>query len=58
MTLVQGLTWSEAEQVCSQTPGGHLTSIMDKEEMILLHFLLTTHWRSAETKIYIGEFFA
>ncbi len=48
------LTWPQAEDSCQEL-GGHLVSIMDKLEMSVLHYLLTTKWRTDSTRIYIGK---
>ena len=47
------ITWVEAEKAC-QSQGSHLASVMDIEEMTVLHYLLTTDWLTNNTRTYIG----
>ena len=49
--------WKQAESICrTLVPGGHLVSISSAEEMIFLHYLLTTDWMTNATKSFIGNF--
>jgi hypothetical protein len=58
LLLPQGVTWPDAEKRCTQTSQqeAHLVSIMSEDEMMVIHFLLTQKWRTAETRAYIGGF--
>lgn len=49
----KAVTWHQAEEICQQQQG-HLVSIMNKQEMTFVHFLLTTKWRTSHTRTYIG----
>ena len=41
-SVPQGISWVEAEQQCMQK-NTHLTSIMDEEEMQVIHNLIISH---------------
>ncbi|CAD5123495.1 DgyrCDS11838 [Dimorphilus gyrociliatus] len=47
------MTWIDAESTC-QTKKSHLLSIMNEGEMSIIHHLLTTEWRSNNTRTFIG----
>ena len=51
----QPLSWFAAEEVCVQDHGCHLVSITNREEMIFLHYLLTTEWKTNDTRTFIGK---
>eukprot|EP00057_Strongylocentrotus_purpuratus_P026443 XP_011680917.1 PREDICTED: low-density lipoprotein receptor-related protein 2-like [Strongylocentrotus purpuratus] len=48
------ITWNEAEAECQTIEGAHLISIHDKDEMTMLHYMISTQWETTETKTYIG----
>ncbi len=50
---VKTLTWPQAEATC-RVSGGNLVSIMNQDEMIFIHYMLTTRWRTDLPQIYIG----
>ncbi|XP_041482732.1 uncharacterized protein LOC121429653 isoform X2 [Lytechinus variegatus] len=50
----EALTWNEAELVCQESLGGHLVSIRDEDEMIFLHYMISSQWEATETETYIG----
>ena len=52
--LPQGISWLEAEQQCAGY-NSHLTSIMDQEEMQVIHYLILTVLGTQEAKTYIGK---
>lgn len=50
------ITWQEAEENCQTiAPGGHLVSISSSDEMIFLHYMLTTEWITNATESFIGN---
>lgn len=53
-SILKAVTWHWAETAC-QKEGEHLVSIVNKDEMIFLHYLLTTRWHKDELKTYIGK---
>lgn len=51
------LQWYDAEDKCNNGQGYdcHLVSILDKDEMLVIHYLLTNAWKSARYQdYYIG----
>ena len=50
-----GITWPEAEALCVEEES-HLVSIMNQEEMMFLHYFLTTRWHTGEAQTFIGMF--
>lgn len=59
---VEPLQWYDAESKCTnhanvglENLDGHLVSILDKDEMLVIHYLLTNVWRSPRYReYYIG----
>ncbi|XP_070548208.1 uncharacterized protein [Ptychodera flava] len=49
----QTLRWTEAEMKCVHH-GGHLVSIKTYQEMMFLHYMLTTDWFTGNSEVYIG----
>ena len=49
-----GITWLEARTLCEEQDS-YLTSVMNKAEMTVLHYLLTTTWAAKDTSTYIGK---
>ncbi|XP_030851304.1 bone morphogenetic protein 1-like [Strongylocentrotus purpuratus] len=49
-------TWNEAELVCQENPKGHLVSIRDQDEMVFLHYMISSQWEVTETETYIGKY--
>ncbi|XP_070573185.1 uncharacterized protein [Ptychodera flava] len=47
------ISWMEAENDCKQK-NSHLVSILYHAEMVYIHYMLSTHWRSEFTETYIG----
>ncbi|XP_063967679.1 uncharacterized protein LOC135157100 [Lytechinus pictus] len=48
------ITWNEAEAECETIEDAHLISIHDKDEMTMLHYMISTQWQTVDTKTYIG----
>ncbi|XP_077864669.1 LOW QUALITY PROTEIN: uncharacterized protein LOC102803184 [Saccoglossus kowalevskii] len=46
-------SWMEAESIC-QSETSHLVSILKYEEMVFIHYMLSTEWRSEFIETYIG----
>lgn len=57
---IEPLQWYDAESKCNNHGlglDGHLVSILDKDEMLVIHYLLTNVWKSSRYKeYYIGLF--
>ena len=53
-TMAQGITWLEAERQCT-SENAHLVSIMDGDEMQVVHYLIYTALGTKEAKTYIGK---
>eukprot|EP00057_Strongylocentrotus_purpuratus_P012448 XP_011666922.1 PREDICTED: versican core protein-like [Strongylocentrotus purpuratus] len=49
-------TWNEAELVCQENPKSHLVSIRDQDEMVYLHYMISSQWEATETETYIGKY--
>ena len=52
--MAQGISWLEAERQCGAMEDGRLVSIMDEEEMQVVHHLIITLLGTKEAKTYIG----
>ena len=52
--LAQGVPWVEADRLCNED-GAHLVSIMDEDEMQVVHHLIMTMLGSSESETYIGK---
>ena len=50
------LTWNEAELLCQESHEGHLVSIRDQDEMVFLHYMISSQWEGTETETYIGKY--
>lgn len=51
---IKAVTWTQADGLCHLV-GGYLVSIMSEDEMTFIHYLLTSRWRTEETRTYIGK---
>ena len=54
-SMAQGISWTEAESRCNRDYG-HLVSIMDEDEMHVVHFIILTLLGTKEMKTYIGNY--
>ena len=52
--MAQGVTWLEAEHQCTSL-NAHLVSIMDEDEMQVVHNLIYIALGTKEAKTYIGN---
>ena len=48
------IRWTDAESKCVAM-GGHLVSILNRDEAEYVHYMLTSVWWSYPSLIYIGE---
>ena len=52
--MAQGISWLEAENRCLRD-NAHLVSIMNGDEMMVVHYLIITSLGTKEAKTYIGN---
>lgn len=53
-SMAQGISWFEAESHC-ESNNAHLVSIMDEDEMQVVHYIILSLLGTKETKTFIGN---